>query len=173
MAVVTAVPWLEAVALCNGTESSNVNLYDFFGTTGCLLNCDERKQIQSALSVQPRLGNAGDYKKKKEIRKSYRKDGEGHFGLHHLTASIENGCCSCKVLRSILEHVSLIRPGVVSNDASVLFNITASFVLSRWEIPLKITSQQEIRLFHPHGTASMFTWSIQTDYLKDPASVAT
>ncbi|TID14082.1 heterokaryon incompatibility protein-domain-containing protein [Venturia nashicola] len=175
MAVVTEVPLSEAVASCNSTEPMNVNFYDFLGTNGCLLNCEERKQLQSALSVQPRLGNAGDFKKKKEIRKSAREGSEGHFTLHDLATSIEKGCRSCKVLHSILEYVSLIRPEDVSNDTNVLFNVTASFVLSRRLGPVDntTTTSEEIRLFHPHIAASKLIWLIQADHFKDSAGAAT
>lgn len=59
-------------------------------------------------AVQPGLGNAGDYRRKKEIKKIYRSGNERYFSLHELAASIENGCCSCKLLHAILVHVSLV-----------------------------------------------------------------
>jgi hypothetical protein len=161
MAVVTVRPWSEAAALCNSAETTNVNFHDIFYTTGCLLNCKQRKELQCALSSQPGLGKAGDYKKRKEMRQSYKEVNERYFSLHNLAASIENGCRSCKVLCSILEHVSLVGHPDRQCETNSLYNVGDNFVLRKRVTINNVMETQEIKLFHPQGalTAAVVFWS--------------
>lgn len=161
---VTGVPWSEAVAQYNSSESTNVNFCDLLGTTGCLLNCEECKQLQSALSAQPGVGNAGVFKKNKEVRWSYKERNERHFALQELAASIQNSCHSCKTMHFILEHVSF-RPEDQLYDPDLSFNVTAGFVLSRKPIlPNKATV---VRLFHPYGSVIASSFGLRLMYLTD------
>lgn len=152
MAVVEVIPWSEAVALCSSIETKNVNFHDIFDPTGCLLACNERKVYQSGISSQPYLGRSGNRKEKRKISKSYYKTNLQFFSLLDLAASIENGCRSCKVLRSVLEHVSLICPRDEQLGTNSLYSFGGGFILRKQVNVNNVMETHEIKLFHPQGT---------------------
>lgn len=129
------------------------NFYKTFGTSGCLLSCNKRRDHQEQITRQARLGssNAMRYRKKKEMIKSLKNDIDHAFTLAELEESIESGCKSCKVLKSIFEQVALIDSGEDKYDASTTFNVSVTFLLKKRRMVGGQVEVQQIGLFVPTG----------------------
>jgi hypothetical protein len=143
-------------------DVETANFYDILDATSCLLFCNERKKVQIRRCNPPKGNDSG---KSSSVSQSWarrtavhgQRKGNHYFTLIQLDASIENCCCSCKVLKSILKHILLIDHNVERESGNYLFLITDYFRFVRQDITNN--AMQQISLFHPRGKSATCVFS--------------
>jgi len=134
------------------TEAKQANFYTLFGTKGCLLYCNDRKNLQ-VLQGEGRQLARGVLKTRKR-RKHFSEEENQSFTLNELEASLSSGCQSCKTFMDILQYASLLDHHAKNAMENCVFHISLDFRLTR-----KITigdrlDIKEVVLFHPQGKLS-------------------
>jgi len=142
----------EAIALCSGSdEAVAYNFHDLFGTTGCLLSCEQRREVQSGLSTQTGFINSANGRARKAIIQSQQHKIEQYFSLAKLRASIDNGCGSCNAFQKLLQIVFFVPSQDPTRNDTALYHISYYFVLRKKVTVNGVTDIQHTRLFRPSG----------------------
>ena len=147
-----AVPALNSFKsqTCNNrTEVKQENFYTLFGTKGCLLYCNDRKNIQILLAEG--LRQARDVLKTSKRRSHSSKEKNQPFTLNELEASLLSGCQSCKTFMDILQHASLLDHHAKNAMENCVFHISSDFRLTRKITIGDVLETKEVALFHPQG----------------------
>ncbi|KAF2114699.1 heterokaryon incompatibility protein-domain-containing protein [Lophiotrema nucula] len=165
---VSKVDFPQADAFGASSEGALGNFYDRFDTSGCLLTCDLRRRYQKSTAQgmpQEDAKSSNRFQKKKEMRRLYNDRLKQGFTLAELLASIQNGCSSCEVLRSVFEHVSLIKPNDYQSKTNASFNVSTNFILTKQYLVNDALETQHIGLFNPLGSSVQFPAMPQASFL--------
>ncbi|ORY03049.1 heterokaryon incompatibility protein-domain-containing protein [Clohesyomyces aquaticus] len=159
----------------DNAETTLQNFYDAFGTSGCLLTCDLKRQYQEYVTTvlpQPGIQNSVRRQKKKETDRTYRELNR-NFTLAELLSSIRSGCGSCEVLKELLERVSLIDPDDYRLEANTTLNVSPAFVLERQTLKNDTLEVQQIHLFSPLGCTTQFRNMPRVSFLRGNTASST
>lgn len=136
--------------MCNDrTEVKQENFYTLFGTKGCLLYCNDRKNIQILLAEG--LHQARDVLRTSKRRRHASKEKNHPFTLNELEASLLSGCQSCKAFMDVLHHASLLDHHAKNAMEKCVFHISSDFRLTRDITIGNVLERKEVALFHPQG----------------------
>jgi hypothetical protein len=85
----------------------HINFFATFGTSGCLLNCEAERTFELTLKEQKDSLNPKTRQHRKQIRSlrdecGYRSARQEWFDAKTINASVDRGCGSCYVLRTLV-----------------------------------------------------------------------
>jgi len=147
---VPAVDSFESQTCNNRTEVKQENFYTLYGTKGCLLYCNDRRDTQIILAEG--LHQARGVLKTSKRRKHSSKEKNQPFTLDELEASLSSGCQSCKIFMDILQYASLLDHHAKNAIENCVFHISTDFRLTRRITTGDRLDIKEVALFHPQGT---------------------
>jgi hypothetical protein len=148
-----------AISLVEGSSCSTtyINFHAVFGTSGCLLYCHHRSTNQQLYSLVPhgskskrRIGRA----EQKNLYDTARTEWlNRYFTPDELSASISNGCGSCKLFKLILNAV-FPESGLDESKETLsryVYSVSPSFAFSQRNAIDDTKEIGKIQLFHPRG----------------------
>jgi hypothetical protein len=127
------------------------NFYDVFGTTGCLLNCEEERTMEQNFRYNE-TGYHGSKKRGERIaRCKHLKQSRGSrqewFNASEITQSAKQGCGSCSVLSQIIQNVF---SGCKELSSAYEYSVHYDFKLRRRLSSLE-GEMEVVQLFQPPG----------------------
>jgi hypothetical protein len=119
------------------------NFHDLSGITGCLLNCEQRRAVQTRRESPTDLNNIDNSHLKVKLDDQY-------FSPAALQDSVNNGCGSCGFLQKLLRIVfGPLSPNAL-ND-STIYNVSYNFELRQMNKANGASKIRTFKLFRPLG----------------------
>jgi hypothetical protein len=134
------------------TPAKKKNFYNVFGTTGCLLNCENERIVEQTLRYDKT--EHVEYKRERErvARKQHRAESRisrrEWFSARELAQSVEQGCGSCSVLSKIILNIF---PVCGELSSAYEYSVSHEFELRR-RLSSGEGKVEIVQLFQPPGT---------------------
>jgi hypothetical protein len=141
------------------------NFFDVFGTTGCLLDCENGTTLREKI-VQHKIRNATQSSRREgsAARKQRWADSRGPgrkwFNANEILASATQGCGSCSTLRKIILQVFFPNQQDLPDDCE--YFVSRHFEISQRE-PGAEESVEVFQLFQPPGMQLLTTLKVTID----------
>jgi hypothetical protein len=110
---VTIINTKDAIAIVDNAQrvapQVTKSFFDVFGTTGCLLNCEDKKTLEQNIQHNKTKYDKTDRKGVRLARKEFltrcHESCQEWFTASEITASAAQGCGSCSALRQIIQNL--------------------------------------------------------------------